>query len=183
MSILYLISKIITLPGAYIKAFWEHLTCRILRIPVENTKYMHYDEAFGHIEHEFAEGKAKSFLLCWLPGLVNALFGFVMLFAGYIGIFYLGVGPVNIETGKTAWIFYIYLVMLYLGLALLCNLFPLVEDAVNMWDKIYGKDGMHIVWKIILFIPSIIIYAGAYIEKFGINIVISAGFVIFGIFM
>ena len=35
MTKLYIIGKILTFPGAYIKGFWEQLTCRILGLPVE----------------------------------------------------------------------------------------------------------------------------------------------------
>lgn len=183
MSIVYIISKIITLPGAYIKTFWEHLMCRVLGIPVETTNYLHYDEALGHVEHEFAKTKPRSFLLCWVPGVINRLFGTAMLLAGSLGIFYLGVGPVNPLTDETSWIFYVYLVLLYLGISLLCNVFPLVEDALLVWEKIYGANGANIIWKILLFIPTVCMLAGAYIEKFGINILLAIGFVVAGYLM
>ncbi|MEI6577839.1 MAG: hypothetical protein WCN92_00065 [Eubacteriales bacterium] len=183
MSIVYIISKIITLPGAYVKTFWEHLMCRLLGLPVETTNYLHYDEALGHVEHEFAKTLPRSFLFCWVPGFINRIFGIVMLFAGSLGIFYLGVGPINLQTGVTSWIFYVYLVLLYFGISLLCNIFPLVEDALLLWDKLYGENGANIVWKILLFIPSVCMLAGAYIERFGINILLAVGFVVAGYFM
>ncbi len=183
MSIIYIIGKIITLPGAYIKTFWEHFTCRILGMPVETADYLHYDETLGHVEHEFAKTMPRSFLFCWLPGLFNRLLGIPMLFAGGLGIFYLGVEPVIRESGDKAYIFYAYLLLLYLGISLLCNIFPLVEDALLMWEKIYGENGAKMIWKIILFIPSVCMVAGAYAETYSINILLAIGFVVAGIFI
>jgi hypothetical protein len=183
MNIIYMIGKFITLPGTYIKTFWEHFTCRILGLPVETADYLHYDETLGHVDHEFAGTKPKSFLLCWLPGLVNKILGVPMLFAGSLGILYLGVEPVVRETGDKTWLFYVYLVLLYLGISLLCNIFPLVEDALLMWEKIYGADGAHIVWKIILFIPAVCMVAGSYLERYSITVLLAAAFVAAGIFI
>lgn len=183
MSILYIISKIITLPGAYVKTFWEHLTCRILGIPVETTNYLHYDETLGHVEHEFAKTLPKSFLLCWLPGFINRIFGGTMLLAGSLGIFYLGVEPVSREVEGNLWIFYVYLVLLYLGISLLCNVFPLVEDALLTWEKLYGATGAKLIWKILLFIPAVCMLAGSYIERYCLNILLAAAFVAAGMMM
>jgi len=181
MSLVYIIGKMITLPGTYIKTFWEHLMCRILKIPVETENYLHYDISLGHVEHEFAKTLPRSFLLCWIPGVLNKLFGIVMLMAGSLGIFYLGVEPINrAASGITDWLFYAYLVLLYLGISLLCNIFPLVEDALLVWEKLYSGNGAKLIWKILLFIPSACMVAGAYIEQYSINILLAAGFVVFG---
>ena len=47
MTALYIASKILTFPGAYIRGFWEQLTCRILGLPVEIPGYLRIDEACG----------------------------------------------------------------------------------------------------------------------------------------
>ena len=39
-TVIYLIGKVLTFPGAYIKAFFEHLIARAFSIPVEDTKYL-----------------------------------------------------------------------------------------------------------------------------------------------
>jgi len=183
MTILYIIGKMITLPGTYVKTFWEHFVCRLLGIPVETTNYLHYDESLGHVEHEFAKTLPRSFILCWLPGFLNRIFGIVMTVAGSIGIFYLGVEPVNREADAKTWIFYVYLVLLYMGISLLCNMFPLVDDSLLLWEKLYSGKGANIFWKIILFIPSVCMLAGAYIERYSINILLALGFTAAGIFM
>jgi hypothetical protein len=183
MSLVYIIGKMITLPGSYMKTFWEHMMCRILKIPVETTNYLHYDEALGHVEHEFAKTLPRSFLFCWIPGVLNKVFGAIMLFAGSLGIFYLGVGPFDHAANVNSYIFWAYLVLLYLGISLLCNIFPLVEDALLLWDKLYGENGAKLVWKILLFIPTACMVAGSYIEHYSINILLSIGFVVYGYFM
>ena len=184
MSMLYIIGKIITLPGAYLKTFWEHFACRLLGIPVETTKYLTYDESLGHVEHEFTKTLPRTFLFCWLPGLANRILGVPMLFAGALGILYLGVEPVIRETGNKTLIFYVYLVLLYLGISFLCNIFPLVEDALLLWDKLYGTDSKaNIFWKIILFIPSVCMLAGSYLEQYSGNILLAVVFVVAGLLM
>ena len=37
-TVIYFIGKVLTFPGAYIKAFFEHLIARAFSIPVEDTK-------------------------------------------------------------------------------------------------------------------------------------------------
>ncbi|NLX94287.1 MAG: hypothetical protein GXZ02_10680 [Clostridiales bacterium] len=162
MSTIYVIGKIITLPGAYLKTFWEHFVCRLLGIPVETGDYLVYDERLGHVEHEFPKTLPRTFLFAWLPGLINRLLGIPMFFAGALGIVYLGVEPIIRESGEKTWIFFVYLVLLYLGISLLCNIFPLVEDALLLWDKLYGKNSSaNIVWKVLLFIPTACMLIGS----------------------
>jgi hypothetical protein len=51
-----------------------------------------------------------------------------------------------------------------------------------LWDKLYGKNNTaNIIWKILLFIPSACMVAGAFIEKYSINILLAVGFVVYGL--
>lgn len=182
MSTIYVIGKVITLPGAYIKTFWEHFVCRLLGIPVETRDYLTYDESLGHVEHEFPKTLPRTFLFCWLPGLANRLLGVPMFFAGALGILFLGVEPIIRESGEKTWIFYVYLVLLYLGIALLSNIFPLVEDALLLWERLYGANSTaNIVWKILLFIPTVCMVLGSYLEQYSINILLAVIFVLTGL--
>ncbi|MBQ3123781.1 MAG: hypothetical protein IJC14_06435, partial [Firmicutes bacterium] len=79
MTIIYVISKYLTIIGASLKALWEQVFCRILGIPVQDASYLNSTELCGHIEHDFTESKLKSFLICYLPGLMNRFFGYGML--------------------------------------------------------------------------------------------------------
>lgn len=183
MRAVYIISKIITLPGAYIKAFWENLFCRALGVPVESADLLRYDETLGHVEQEFARTKLKSFLVCWLPGLANKILGAIMFTGGALGLLYLGVGPKNAETGEASYIFYVYILLFYLGVSLLCNIFPLIENALHMWEMLYGGEGVHIVWKVVLFIPAVIIVAGAYIERYALSLLLYIALIAVSLFV
>ena len=63
MRIVYIIGKYLTLPGAFLRAFWEQLTCLLLGIPVENTGYLRADEMCGHIEHILPKKPAAAYTL------------------------------------------------------------------------------------------------------------------------
>ena len=43
-TVIYFIGKVLTFPGAYIKAFFEHLIARAFSIPVEDTKYLRFTD-------------------------------------------------------------------------------------------------------------------------------------------
>ncbi|MBO5420862.1 MAG: hypothetical protein J6A67_02850 [Clostridia bacterium] len=177
MTIIYVISKYLTIIGASLKAFWEQLFCRILQIPVQDASYLSSTELCGHIEHEFTESKVKSFLLCYLPGAMNRFFGYGMLIGGYLGLFHL-------EVSSEDTIFWVYLAMLYVGISLMCNNAPLYEDALLNWDLLYGKEQKtNIVVKILAFIPSVYFIVSALMEKYAISLLLYIVAVLIGIFV
>ena len=140
------------------------------------------DERLGHVEHEFPETLPRTFLFAWLPGLANRLLGILMFLPGALGIVYLGVEPVIRESGAKTWIFYVYLVLLYLGISFLCNMFPRVEDALLLWEKLYGTNSTaNIVWKVLLFIPTACMVLGSYLEQYSINILIAIIYLVVGL--
>ncbi len=130
MKIVYLISKYITVLGTVTKGLWEHITCGLLKLVVEDGRYLQANELCGHVEHEFAKSKTKAFLVCTIPSIVNALLAFFLGGAGFMGLFILRVAPQTLS-------FWIYLVLFYLGVSFFCNIFPLYEDAINNWALIY----------------------------------------------
>ncbi len=163
MNIVYIISKYVTVIGSVLKGFWEHLFCRILGVPVQDARYLQANELCGHVDHDFTKGRAITFLLCYLPGFMNSLFGYGMLVGGFLGLFYL-------EASAEYPAFWIYLVMLYLGVSLMCNIAPLYEDALNNWDLLYGKGKKtNIFVKILAFIPSVSFIVSAWLEKYAIS--------------
>ncbi len=177
MTIIYVISKYLTIIGASLKALWEQVFCRILGIPVQDASYLSSTELCGHIEHDFTESKLKSFLICYLPGLMNRFFGYGMLIGGYLGLFYL-------EVSSEDKIFWVYLAMLYVGISLMCNNAPLYEDALYNWDMLYGKDQKtNIVVKILAFIPSCYFIVSAFLEKYAISLLLCIVAVLLGIFV
>ena len=164
MDKLYIISKYITVVGSVLKGFWEHLFCRMLAIPVQDARYLQANELCGHVEHDFTKTKAKTFFLCYLPGLMNRLFGYGMTIGGFTGLCIL-------KVPSSAPIFWIDIVLLYLGVSLLCNNAPLYEDALNNWDLLYGKNSKtNIVVKILAFIPSVYILVSAWLEKHALGL-------------
>lgn len=221
MTVFYLISKYATIFGTVIKGLWEHITCGILKLFVEDGRYLEPTELCGHVEHELTDNKAKAFFMCFIPSAVNAILAVFLGGAGFMGLFKLGV-KMNEP------IFWVYVVLLYLGISFFCNIFPLVEDAMNNWSRLYNskltdeekarneeikkqraqnkalekeakksakanakkgaapvkfkknsdggekiKSDTNIVAKVLLFIPSAILYGGAYLEKYGITFIIS----------
>lgn len=222
MKTLYVISKYATFFGALIKGLWEHIICGILKIFVEDARYLQPNELCGHIEHSLPASRAKAFFVIFLPSLVNGLLAYFLCASGFMGLFILKV------SAKSA-IFWVYAVLLYLGVSFLCNIFPLVEDAMNNWSIIYNsklteedkklnaeikerikankafekeqkklaaqkakngekvsiaakkskedigmiKSESNIFIKILLFIPSAVLYAGAYLEKYAVTFILS----------
>lgn len=164
MGMIYFIIKILCFPGSLFKAFMEHLTCRMYGIPVEFSKYIQKNELCGHVEHLLAPHKG-SFGVCFLPHIATLLCGLIFTVSASINLFYLG--KVNVFS----------LIFIYVGISFLCNVFPLTEDAVNMWENLYSKDSRaKTVSKICLAVPAAIIYAGSYLERFCITVITSIAF-------
>ena len=183
MTVLYVISKILTFPGALTKAFYEQIMCKILKCPVEDNRYIRTDEMCGHVEHEFIERPVASFMYCFIPGLLNFLLAmFVGLFP-LVNVFYLGnysgfVASMNVLASSITDANAVALVdtllpilFVWFTVSLLNNLFPLVEDAMVMKEQ-YAK--LNIVAKI-LFAPGfVVMYIGSKLEKTGLSFVILA---------
>ncbi len=165
MTALYIASKILTFPGAYIKGFWEHLTCKILGIPVEIPGYLRIDEACGHVEHSLATKGFRAYLLATGPAFMNFNAGIWIFLAGFVNLNYMGITPYD-----SVGLFVLYILMTYVGVSMLCNVFPLVEDAMNLYDLLYSQKKGNAVGRILAYIPTVITYAGAYAEKYCITL-------------
>ena len=217
MKIIYLISKYATFFGALIKGLWEHIFCGIFKIFVEDARYLQPNELCGHVEHSLPQSRAKALLSTLFPSVINGVLAFFLCVSGFTGLFILKVPVKSV-------MFWVYAVLLYLGISFLCNIFPLVEDAMNNWSLIYSsklseedkkrnaeikekiaarkafekerrklakesgkpvppaasnedigviKSQSNIFTKIILFIPSAVLYAGAYLEKYAVTFILS----------
>ena len=173
MTKLYILSKVLTFPGAYLRGFWEHLTCKLLGLPVEIPGYLRIDEACGHVEHALAKKGFAAYLIATGPGFMNFMTGFSLFFAGFLNIRYMGIRP-----SDSIGLFVLYLLMMYVGVSLLCNLFPLVEDAVNLNDLLYRQKKGNIIGRILAVIPSFITLIGAYAEKYAITFILWVVFMV-----
>lgn len=164
MELIYKIVKYITFPGAVFKAFLEHLTCRLYEIPAEDIRSMQPNELCGHIEHELVRGR-KSFGVCFLPFILALISGLVVIAPATMSIMY--IGEYNLVS----------ILLLYFGISILTNMFPLMEDAYSMWESLYEEGSTaKKSSKILLAIPAGIIYAGALLERFGITFLTSIAF-------
>lgn len=162
MVILYEILKILTFPGALLKGFLEHLFCRIYKVPVEYSDYMQRNELCGHVEHLLAPHKG-SFGICFGPHLIMLLLGLIVTFPASVNLFYLG---------TFSWL---SVILLYVGVSFLFNCFPLVEDALNMWEELFS-DASKPASKVLLAVPAAVMYAGAYLERYCVSFLTTLAF-------
>lgn len=158
MRTLGFLIKLLTFPGAFMHAYWEHIMCKTYNCPVDDHRYMRPDEMCGHIEHDEFGTAGQQFAFCFFPMLFNGFLGLAIGLPAIINAVFLG---------GAAWYHYI---MLWLGISLLTNAFPLIEDAMALWEKVYSG-GKNIVLKILAFPLLAIIFAGAYLSEWGLSVV------------
>ena len=158
MRIPYQILKYLFFPGAYIYAFFEHIICKICRIPVEKTGYVRFDEISGHPEHSLARGRKSAFFLMTIPGFINFSLGLWISLFGFINIKYMGVTIFDMPERLV-----MSIILLYIGVSLIISMFPLVESALNYKDISSQKAGIGAIFG---FIPAKIALIGAYLEKY-----------------
>ena len=163
MTFLYIVSKYITFPGAYVRCMWEQIICRITKTAVEDNRYIRDDEMSSHIDHELVESPSGAFAI-----------GFVPLFFNSIGALLLATFPFFFKPTGTVGVISSALCM-WFALSLTSNLFPSVEDALNMLEKTYKKG--NILQKIIYTPGLLIMMAGAYLERYSITFILGVIFV------
>lgn len=171
MRIVYVIIKYLTVVGTFSKAFFEHLSCRIYEVIIEDGRYLVPNEMCGHIEHEFIKKRSVSFGLCFFPFMFNLIIGLVFVSAGSMNVFYLGEFFYK-STHIPNFFNYIFL---WLGISYLTNLFPQLEDAITLKELIYNKE-TNIFIKIIASPIFAVLYCGAYLEYYGITFLTSIAF-------
>ncbi|MDR1734296.1 MAG: hypothetical protein LBR73_05395 [Oscillospiraceae bacterium] len=115
MKTLYLVSKVLTFPGAFLKGFWEHLICNLFEVPILQRGYLRDNWYCGHVEHAAPEGK-KRFWVLFLPSFLNFVCGLPFVLAGGLPLFFFGVRPAD-----TA-LFAFEVLFVYMGLCFWCNL-------------------------------------------------------------
>lgn len=159
MTAFYYITKYLTFPGAYVRCFWEQIICRICHVPVEDNRYLRQDEMCSHIDHELMPTARSAFALCFVPAFFNS-----------IGAFSLAILPVAFlflyETTNIVLII-VTAISYWFACSLYINSYSLVEDAINMMEKVY-KQG-NILQKIFYTPAAALLYIGAYLEKYGIT--------------
>ena len=181
MKTVYVTSKYITFPGSFSKGFLEHVVCRMLGVNIYAAdKYVSRNELSGHIAVLPPSGYLKSFFVCFLPGLLNFIIGAAGYFCALSTLGLLGVGFNDAFSGSKAPLFFVYCFFLWFGVSMMCNLFPYYEDAQHMWKTLYSHGNRAGLFaKIILFIPAVVIYAGAYLERYGLTLLINIAIAVF----
>jgi len=134
MNILYLLTKILTYPGAFLKGFWEHVACRILKLQVTDSSYLRPNELCGHAAHTPAMSPAKAYLLSLLPYIPQRILGWIFTGASAAPLLLFGM-----RSREENPLLVFQIIALFLGLSLLCNSFPQWEDAKRHWRLFYGK--------------------------------------------
>ena len=161
MTALYIIIKYLTFPGVLVHGMWEQIVCRICKVPVEDNRYLRRDEMAGHIEHEFMPKARGAFAICFVPFFFNILGAILFFTIPAVMLLYLQFR--GLFLGITCAVSYWFAISLFI------NAFPLVEDALNMVDKVYHKGNL--LQKIIYTPGLLICLAGAYLEKYCLTFV------------
>lgn len=173
MRILYVIGKYITFPGAYLRAFWEHMTCLLLGLPVENTGYLRTDEMCGHIEHFLPKKAWAAYLSATAPGFMGLITGLPLVVLGVLNLRFMGISFADSKV-----LFVLYIALIYIGASVMCCLHPQFEVAQNLWDitleKLRSKDKKSVVGGVFMFLPALVTYVGAVLERFSVPVLIWA---------
>lgn len=159
MTTVYVVTRVLTFFGTFLRAFWEHVVCRICKIPAEDIRAFKFDELCGHVEHELINKTSHAFLMCWLPFTLNFTMGTMFLLTGAYRVFYIG------EISLTS------LGVLWLGISCIANCAPSFEDMLSLKDCIYG--GKNKALKVILAPFFGVVCAMACLEKYSLTFVLS----------
>ena len=90
MRAVYLTVKYITIVVTFLHGFFEHLSCRMYDVLIEDGRFLRSNEMCGHIEHELIKKRGPAFGVCFYPFLFNLLLCLILTAAGSDKIFYLG---------------------------------------------------------------------------------------------
>ena len=164
MSIIYVIVKALTLPGAIMHAFFEHMVCRNAKIIVEDERVVQFNEMLSHVDHQLIKRKGPSFDICFIPFFMNFMLGFLSLSYGSTAIIYFAK-----YEDIFAWI------CLYFGISFLTNLFPQIEDVMMLKENFFVNNKKKIS-KILVAPFYAIFFVGARLEKLGLSLLTSIAF-------
>ena len=164
MMYLYVATRVLTVFGTVIRAFWEQVACRICGIPVEDVRAFKVSELCGHVEHELIRDKKHSFVVCWFPFTMNFIMACCFLLSGAYRIVYIG----DFKT-VTSWVF------LWLGISFAANCIPSFEDILSFKENFYNNETKKIT-KIVLAPFFGIIYGFGILERYSITFVVAVLF-------
>ena len=166
MTTVYIITRDLSYFGTELRAFFEHIVCRICGIPAEDIRPFKMSEMCGHVEHELIKTKKAIFLMCWLPFTINFILSLAFLLGGSYRIIYVG----DLKSIQ-AYIF------LWLGISCAANCVPSFEDALSFKDCFYNKE-TNIIIKIILAPFFGVMYAMSFLERYSVTFILSVAFAV-----
>lgn len=172
MNGLYILTKFLTFPGAIVRSLWEHLICKICGVPVEDTRVLRRDELSGHIEHELMPTSRSAFSICFVPALLNGLLALLLSIASVLGLFVFQMSDILTMV--------VNIVAYWFAFSLYVNSYPLIEDALNMKEKVYKKGT--ILQKIVYAPGFVFCYIGAFLEKYCITFLLAIAVMVLMIF-
>ena len=159
MTTVYVVTRVLAFFGTFLRTFWEHLVCRICKIPAEDVRAFKSDELCGHVEHEIIKKTSHAFLMCWLPFTLNFTIGTMFLLTGAYRLFY--IGEISLTSIGVWW----------LGVSCLANCTPSFEDMLAFKDCVYG--GSNKVLKIILAPFFGVVCSMTCLEKYSLTFILS----------
>ncbi len=158
---LYVATRVITFPGTVLRAFWEHLVCRLCSVPVEDIRAFKVSEMCGHVEHELVKKKSHSFLICFVPFLLNFILACCFFLGGSYRIAYIG----DLKS-ILSWVY------LWLGISFATNCVPSFEDVLSFKDVFYSKDTKLIV-KVAVAPFYALVYGFSILERLGLTLFVA----------
>lgn len=165
MTVLYIITRYVTFCGALLRAFWEHVACRLCLVPVEDVRPLRADELCGHVEHDLTRSLKQAFLVCWLPFTMNFFIGCSFLLTGAYRLFYL-VETTSLQAYGLVW----------LGVSFLANCTCSFEDVLSFKEQLYGGKSKFL--KVVLSPFFWVCYASSFLERYSITFVLSVAFAV-----
>ncbi len=165
MTNLYIVTRFITFFGTSLRVFWEHVACRICKVPIEDIRAFKTNEMCGHIEHELPDNLKHSFLICWLPFTMNFLIGCSLLLTGSYRLFYI------YETDYVP-----TYVLVWLGFSCIANCASSFEDALNFRDYLISSKNNFM--KVVLYPFFGVNYVMASVERYSVTTLISLAFTV-----
>lgn len=171
MKTVYLIVKYGTVIGTFLQAFFEHLTCRVYEVLIEDGRYLRSDELCGHVEHELIRKRSTALAVGFFPFLFNLTVGLVLTSVGAVNVLYLG--EFFTSSGVPHFVNFLFL---WMGISALSNLFPQIEDVLQLKDLLYGKGKSNLAVKVLAAPIFGILYAGAYLQACGATLLTSVAF-------
>ena len=168
MTGLYILIKYLTFPGALVRGMWEQIVCRMSKVPVEDNRYLRRDEMIGHVEHELISKARGAFAICFVPFFFNMLGAILLGMIPAVMLIYLQFRGLYLALAC--------IVSYWFAVSLFVHAFPLVEDALNMVDKVYHQGS---ILQKIFYTPGLLIcLAGAYLEKYCLTFVFAVALTI-----